>query len=79
MSNRKAEDAALLAAFLASKKPTQCNPNARTTTERQIYLANRGINPAKPIEPTDSNSVVWRVVTDHLGREFYINQNGEYL
>lgn len=75
MSNRKSEDAALLAAFLASKKPTQCQTNARTMTEREVYLANRGIKPNTP----DTNSIVWRVVTDHAGREFYQNQYGEYL
>lgn len=78
MSNRKAEDAALLAQFLAKKNATQIPMGARTVTERQVYLANRGITPARPND-TNSNSVVWRVVTDHCGREFYINQNGEYL
>lgn len=80
MSNRKAEDAALLAQFLAKKNATQIPTGARTLTERQVYLANRGITPARPNDTnTNSNSVVWRVVTDHCGREFYINQDGEYL
>lgn len=74
--SRKSEDVALLAAFLAKKSATQIPTGARTMTEKEVYLANRGI---KPTDNANSNAVVWRVVTDHCGREFYINRNGEYL
>lgn len=77
--SRKSEDAALLAQFLASGKSTkQILPGIRTMSERQIYLANRGITPAKPID-ADDKPIVWRIVTDHAGREFYQNDQGEWL
>lgn len=75
--SRKSDDAALLAEFLAKgNKATQCAPNSRTMTEREIYNANRGI---KSAPSSNSNSIVWRVITDHAGREFYQNAQGEYL
>jgi hypothetical protein len=76
--SRKSDDAALLAAFLSTKKAQQIPAGERTTTERQVWLANRGIKPATPIE-TNRNAEIIRVVTDHLGREFYTNEEGEYL
>lgn len=83
--SRREQDAALLAAFLAKGKTAkQIAENTRTMTEREIYLANRGIKPDKSInngKPIDQDDKPMRVhiVTDHCGREFYRNDKGEWL
>lgn len=69
----------MLAEFAArGGKVTVVPAGTRTMTEKQIYLAQR--DPVATVIPSASkvdNAV--RIITDHAGREFYQNAEGEWL
>ncbi len=78
-------DANLIADFIASKGVTVIAPEARTVSGREMYRAVRGETiadqRADAVETRRAarDVATVRCVTDHAGREFWMNEAGEWL
>lgn len=73
-------DADLIAAFIEKNGVTRIESGKRTKTGRELYLAVRGLEEPKVLME-DARNIKQRIemVTDHAGREFYRNAEGEWL
>ena len=69
-------DEDLIKAFMAKNGVKKITEGERTTTERQMYHKVRGLTPPRPVQETKPGL---RVVIDHAGREFYMNEEGEWI
>ena len=75
-------DSDLIAAYLAKNAPVTVPEGVRTTTPREMHAAVRGDAIAaqrQRAEESYARPVGDRMVTDHAGREFWHNAEGEWL
>ena len=70
-------DEDLVAKFLAEKGATKVAPGQRTMSNREIYKMVRGIV-EKPVEKMVAGPGV-RMIVGIDGKEYYINELGEWL